>query len=411
MFIIFVYTILLILFSFASYCKYNRFLNIISVFTVIWCVFGSISALGLYGLRPPKLFIHLLAWVFISIVDVFSLLCVHKESCYRDFKIVKYPKRIALLQLISIILLLPTVLSSIQVLISTGSITQVRSEYFSVDSGYSNIFFSLLFGAIPKGMLGALIVYYIYVSFVNKEMKYLLYAFLNTAFTFVMDGGRTTLFSLMTLLLITFCYTDKKNQAANYIRRVIKKYMVYACIGLFAITLLRGSDDVFRSLVVYFSGSLAFLDYIIANPMDYGLNDGYLYGYMILGFITEPFVLILKVLGLSSARIPSYYFNICCQNFVDISTQFASMPVLYNNNTSILFFLYRDSGIIGVILGAVYYGVLISFSYNRWMKGSHFWGLCHLLICQSLFYTIMGYSLSGYSLIFTLISFRFLLKK
>ena len=164
MFIIFVYTILLILFSFASYCKYNRFLNIISVFTVIWCVFGSISALGLYGLRPPKLFIHLLAWVFISIVDVFSLLCVHKESCYRDFKIVKYPKRIALLQLISIILLLPTVLSSIQVLISTGSITQVRSEYFSVDSGYSNIFFSLLFGAIPKGMLGALIVYYIYVS-------------------------------------------------------------------------------------------------------------------------------------------------------------------------------------------------------------------------------------------------------
>ena len=150
---------------------------------------------------------------------------------------------------------------------------------------------------------------------------------------------------------------------------------------------VRGGD-MLNSLITYFSGSFSFLDYILANPRDYGL-DTYHYGMMTLSPITEPLMYILKVIRLTTEKIPSYYLNLYVQDFVDIGS--SNTTVMFNNNTTALLPFILDGGWIGVIFGGWFLAFLSSKTYSYFVNQSIVGGILYLYVVNGLFMTTISY--------------------
>lgn len=406
-----VYFLLFILVCSSSKKKYSSLFNIQTIFTGIWTIFGIIAAFGVYGYRQPVLIVHFYAWCFLIITNVVISKYSFKTNIPEIEVRVKTPL-VILTQVATVGLMAPKLAQSIAIFMVTGSLSDVRREFFfNKGDGYNNYVLDLLFGTIPYGLCFALIVYFAYLTFSRKKSYYLLFALFNSVLMMIANGGRDGMFMILTISLVILSYSHIYQKHNNSYTSSLKKVIIIAGVFLVGISLMRGTTSLSQSIVAYFSGSLSFFDYILAHPRDYDMDGGYLYGYMIFGFITEPIVILLKVLGVTEMKIPSYYFNEYCQKFVDISSASSPVPLELNNNTSVLFFFIRDSGFIGLIVGSLFYGFLVTYSLKKWSKGDHFWGAFHIYVCQTLMMSIMGYSLQGYSLVFTLIILRLLLPK
>ena len=149
---------------------------------------------------------------------------------------------------------------------------------------------------------------------------------------------------------------------------------------------VRGGN-MFSSLVRYFSGSFSFLDYILDHPLDYGLNVRH-YGFITLSPITEPLMYVIKVLGLSSERIPSYYLNLYVQDFVDLG---AREVVMFNNNTTTLLPFLLDGGLVGVIFGGFFLALISMKFYDYFVSRKTIGAIMYLYIVNGLFMTTISY--------------------
>ena len=407
----FIYILIFILVCSSSKKKFSSLFNIQTIFTGIWTIFGIIAAFGVYGYRQPIFLVHFYAWTFLIITN-FVISKYSTKVGVPDIEVKVRTPLVILTQIATVGLMAPKLAQSIVIFLATGSLSDVRREFFfNKGDGYDNYVLDLLFGTIPYGLCFALIVYFAYLTFSRKKSYYLLFALFNSALMMIANGGRDGMFMILTISLVILSYSNIYQKHKNSYTSNLKKVIIIAGVFLVGISLMRGTGNLSQSIVAYFSGSLSFFDYILANPKDYDMDGGYLYGYLIFGFITEPIVILLKVLGLTTIKIPSYYFNEYCQKFVDISAPSSPIPLELNNNTSVLFFFVRDSGFVGLVIGSLFYGFLVTYSLKQWTKGDHFWGAFHIYVCQTLMMSIMGYSLQGYSLIFTLITLRLLLPK
>ena len=123
---------------------------------------------------------------------------------------------------------------------------------------------------------------------------------------------------------------------------------------------------------------------------------------MTFSVITEPVILILKQLGLTLAKTPSWYFNIHCQPFYNIAIN--GNPLYFNNNTSIIYFLYYDFGRLGSLIGAWVMGGLISYVYNKAKETSTFFNVLYIYIAVGLLLTVMYYRFFGVKALFVILS-------
>ena len=165
------------------------------------------------------------------------------------------------------------------------------------------------------------------------------------------------------------------------------------------------------NIIMYLSGSLSFLEYILSNPIEYGLNDGLMYGYMTFAFILEPIILVLKSVFGINAKIPSYYFNNYVQNFVNISDTGIS---LYNNNTTMFFNFIKDFGIYGVYISVIFLVTFIVNMEKKFYRNNNIRNLFYLIYLYTIIFTSsISYKLNGISssLIFILLWIITLKKK
>ena len=392
-----------------SYNKFHRVVNIISVFSGIWCIFGSISSLGLYEVRKPALLIHIYGWIFVVVVDLFfllfstnRLLCINKNI--KDTVI--DTSRARKLQMLSFVLVIPLALKVVTLFVEEGSLAAIRQMYFS-GTIFSSMYQDLLLRTMPMAFLEALIIYFALYSFETWQYKYLLYALLDTLFVTLINGGRYTFLLLLYSIMILWMTGGTKFLEKNIIRKYkkkINKIIIAIVIVMFIITINRG-QKIIENILLYFSGSLSYLDYIIEYPSQFALNEK-LYGYLTFAAVTEPIVLLLKVLGLTTRKVPSYEFNIYCQKYYNIGA--GSKPILINANTSVIYYFLRDFGTIGVIIGAIFIGWLLVKSYNKWQRGSRFWGLIFIYSGNVAFNSIMTYQLIGPTPFFIVIAFYLL---
>ena len=398
---IFIYCVLFVLALFSSRLKLKRWINFVSVFSMLWCFSGAISTMGLFSMRIPGNEVHQYAWTFVICVDIAYLATINSKreisDSLRNFKL----DRIVILQTLTIILVVPLLVKMITVFFTSGSLTAIRNFYFSGEI-FSSIYADLIFRQVPFGFLEGLIICYVYVGFINKKPKYILYAILNTLLATFISGGRypamLLVYSLL-ILLITEKKNNSKNKQEKKYDKKMKRILVFLMLFILFITLNRG-QALIRTIVAYFSGSLSFLDYIISSPAQFGLNEK-LFGYLILGAFIEPVVLILKVLGLSTAKVPQWYFNIYCQQFYNIGT--VGEPIYFNNNTTIIYYILRDFGPIGIVFCGLAAGFVLARISNRGKKGDVFWQLIYIYACNVMFNSVMTYQFFGMTPVFVIL--------
>lgn len=377
--------------------KFKRLLNISTIISFIWIFFGFISTFGLYGLRIPSIKVHVYSMIF-----VFSLvltIVVTKKSIIKSSNVMisfdTYIKRAKMVQLTMCIFISPLVFFSIQSAIQFGSITGARKSYYSI--GYfDSIYMDFVFKSMPMACCSALIIVFCYASFQSGKIKYALLALFDAILLAFISGGRYSLISFIyCLFILKFLSPNKeKNSVSIIIGDKVKKYIAIGIVMLAIVTVVRG-QNIFEQLIKYFAGGFSYLDLILENPSDFGLN-GYTYGYLTFGAITEPIVLVLKVLGISTPNVPEYQINIYCQTFHNIGDE---AIIMYNANTTILYYFISDLGFCGIIIGGILLGKVIAITYNMWNRCSWYGALLFMYFSIVALNSIMIYQFFGKSAI------------
>lgn len=409
---VFIYLVLLLVLIVISIKKFDRVLNFVSIFSAIWLCFGAISALDIMGLRLPDIKIHIYVWLFVIIVDAVILIfattkTVYCNSSLKDIEISN--KRAKCIQVFTLLMLIPLLYKVLFLIISSGSLVAIREMYFSGEI-FPNFFQDLIFRIIPMAIVNALIVYYTFISFEMKKYNYLIIAIADALLATLINGGRYALILLLYVMVllwttgnITFTELGIFSKYKKRIRGVF-----FIIVALITITTIIRGQKIVQSIFVYFAGSLSYLDYIVDNPTMFAL-DKPLHGYLTFGAFFEPIILLLKAIGITSAKVPSYEFNIYCQKYYDIGSE--SSHVLFNANTSIIYYFLRDFGFFGIIIGAVVLGAIVVMAYNKWQRGSRFWGLMFVYLGNVLFNSLMTYQLIGTTPLFICVTFYILVQR
>jgi oligosaccharide repeat unit polymerase len=395
--IVFLYLCQYLLLYFFSFHKFHKKINILMIFNTIWYFFGLVSCFGIISLRIPSIKVHVLIWVFTWTVSLSFMGRISNRTNYNnkvkfknDLRIIV--RRAKFIQVLGFLLILPMVSKVFSSFVASGSLATVRNLYFS-DTNFSSMYLDLVFKNLPIGLLQSIVIVYAYLSFETRRFKYIIFAFFNAAFVTLINGGRYTMMMLIYVILVLWMLYTPGWVALlpkGYKKRV-KGILFALLLVMVSITLSRG-QKIWNSIIVYFSGSLSFLDYIMENPSQFAL-DAHLYGYLTFGAFLEPFVLVLKVLGITSAKVPSYEFNVLGQQYYNIGAD--GISLLFNANTSVLYYFLRDFGFFGIVIGGLFLSFLWSRSYNNWKSGDTFSTLVFLYLCSVMFNTLMTYQLFG----------------
>ena len=412
---VFLYIFLFIVTFVLSYEKFKSVANIVSIFTGLWCFFGIISNFGMYGMRVPAFRVHLYAYLFVCVVD-FVILLLCKTRNFENVNLItedksskneNYQTYATFVQVVALLFLSPMIINSFKALLESGFVG-IRNAYFSPEYE-SRYLFSLLCKAMPTSFMTGLIVYYTYIGFERLSWKFFGYAILNALVLTFVNGGR---YALIQVLLSSIVIAAMKRETASsdkekFFKSAEKRVLVAIVLVMFVVTVFRKQEFI-KNIVVYFSGSFSFLDYILDNSEKFGVSD-HLSGYLTFGCITEPIVLGLKVIGLTTMKTPSYLFNIVGQNFYDIGAE--SEIILFNNNTTVLYYFLRDFGVAGIVIGGVFLAWLLAYSHNKWRAGSEFYALIFVYIASVLLNSIMTYQLFGCGPFFTVVALYFCSKR
>lgn len=378
---ILVYAMILLMSGKVFKKKYGYLCNAIFLTTAIWCVFASIAALNPIGLRSPMPMVHVYSVLFLLSFNIFSYVVrikksgkiLNKIACYDNMN--KVNIRIVIVEVLCLIILAPMLMLGIKAILSGNAGDYRFSVYFGTDAGFFT-------KTVPVAILNSIMIMSLYLFFNNKSKGHLLNSLVIVLVLSVLSSGRGSIFCfLMIYLFMNTVYSSFNIKTS--------KLPIYIGVsGIIFMTISVRGGDMLSSLITYFSGSFSFLDYILANPRDYGL-DTYHYGMMTLSPITEPLMYILKVIRLTTEKIPSYYLNLYVQDFVDIGS--SNTTVMFNNNTTALLPFILDGGWIGVIFGGWFLAFLSSKTYSYFVNQSIVGGILYLYVVNGLFMTTISY--------------------
>jgi oligosaccharide repeat unit polymerase len=400
------YIIIWGLFEILTINKFHKKLNYLMVFNTIWCFFGALSCLGLYGFRTPRLYTHFLIWLFVITVNV-VLLYVAKKGNVSEAKdnLQVIAKRSKYVEIIALLLLVSTFIHTVQNYMTYGQLSLIRMAYFN-EKFHSGYIQGILFESLPLNMISGLIIIFTLLAAETKLYKYLLLAVFNVVLLTFINGGRYTLILLVYSIIIVwlggrFAINRIIEKRGKKYQRKLRTIVGIVVFVLVVITALRG-QSLLRSIYGYFTGSLSFLDYIIENPATFKLNQP-LWGYLTFSAILEPIVLVLKFVGFTAIKVSSYEFNIVCQSYYDVGA--SGSRVMINANTSIIYYFLRDFGIVGVLIGGLFIGLITAKAYNKWKKGSFLGGIVFIYLMVCLFNSLMTYQFFGQDPIYKLFTF------
>lgn len=260
----------------------------------------------------------------------------------------------------------------------TGDYALVKELFYEEGVSYFYMYFAKV---IPLGMFRCLTISSLFFYFRGGGKKFLIMSIVLMLLTTLSSMTRVD----MIVFIVTYFYLSAIYFPYKHIN--LKPFIIG--VGLMAVVsvVFRGNDFT-ESLITYLSGSYSFFQYILDHPESYDLGN-LQYGYMTFASLTEPFMLAMKVLGVTTAKTPEYLFNVNCQEFVNISNYDV---VMYNNNTTALYIFLYDFGALGVILGGLLLGFLSSRLYISFTKNKIWLSILLLYVVVGLFTTTMSYN-------------------
>ena len=383
-FLIPVYSLVCLVIVMMTKYKYRIYILPNTVYTVLWAGVGCLGILNNLDLLEPSLKVHFYILTSIVIFNITYFIFSPQFKSNRkplqntvgsnyiiDYKLVYYFTAIALL-----LLSIHTVEAFNIVLRNGLDMTLIRNtnNYNVENSGV--LFFGFLTRSIPLAITTAVsLISAINLNLNNKKLS-LCAILLISVYTFTF-GGRFQLLNFVTFYLATYLIFKNKFKV-----KIRKRYIGLAIIMLALMTILRGAELslLIEKVIIYFVGSLSFLELIISNPNFFGIGEVPIIGFLTFGFIFEPIVLALKLFFGVNIDVPSYYFNIHAQKFYDIGE---ATVRLYNNNTTMFYNFIYDFGQIGVILGPIIICLLICISESKYNKKNNLRSLLFLVFLYS----------------------------
>ncbi|MCY9140974.1 O-antigen polymerase [Peribacillus frigoritolerans] len=359
-----IYIILLILSFFITYIKFKALIKINTIYTFLWGAVGLLSKLDFLNIVKPSIQVHIYIWISIILFNfIYLVLC--KNIYNKEFSIQKYKVNysyIYILNLIAFVIISPLFVQACIGIVQNG-FGNYRGSIFEIasDSNLTIFINRIVIAAIFDAT--ALIAAAELVQGRKKLIKWSIIGIILYTITF---GGRYSIMNFIVYYLGAFILLKKYKTVRIKIK---KRYFILGILALIMVTVGRGTGDtgIFGMILLYFVGSLSYLQVILNNPYQFGLFE-HTYGGMTFAFIVEPITLALKALFSFNIDTPSYYFNIYMQPFINIGTN--GSVVMYNNNSTFFYNFLRDFGVVGIVIGITFIAATCAILENHHKKGN-----------------------------------------
>lgn len=335
-----IYIGLIIIIFIINNMQKRRWLSINFIYTILWSFTGIFSMFNNLNLLKPRIDIHI--FIVLSVIIFNIVYYVFSNDKNNEIEITKFDKLfnykvIVIINIIGLICIMPNTIKAIGVILERGlDLTYIRSYIYM---GSANFFTK----NIPNAIVSATSIIAAIELVTSKKKRVLFLSIIGVISTTITYGGRYTILNFLVYIIAAYVILGKKIEI-----KIKKKYIIIPIVLLFMVTMLRTKEvsTFFDSIIRYFVGSVSFLEYILQNEVEYGITYSYKLGYMSFAFIIEPIIYVVKVFG-SGIKIPSYYFNIHAQEFVNIGETYCQM---YNNNTTYFYNFLLDFGYFGFIM-------------------------------------------------------------
>ena len=356
--------------------KYKTIANPVFIFTLLWAMIMEISREQIYGLYPGSnetRIIIAVGVIFFVIGYILSL--ISKNFKFNNSKKVNdneysYQMRYYLLYTLAIICIIyyiPNFIKSMILLFQGNSMNTIRTL---TQSNNTNIPINNLisnFIILPSATaLEVLAVADFWAG--KRDKKLFIFTVILIVLRIISDAGRTPLINLVIYMVIGYFITHrkiyKKNSEEkiknNKDKKLIKKYGIVGGIIILITSISRASSTLLRQICFYFGMSpIIFTNWKeavdVQGLVTYGLTSLNGLFFSIVYFIKNIFNLQYPALLKSS-----YDMIALTDSFwVDI----AQGGIKANAYVSAFWFFYTDGRIIGVILGMLLYGWIVSKSF------------------------------------------------
>lgn len=354
--------------------------NPISIFCLLWCLIGMGSNAAFYGYYEPSTTVNII--ILIGCIVSFFTYGLSLQGYNKRFFVEQFKsrcddveiRRVMLVNVLCIIILIPYVIRSFNVLIA-GGFSVLRSQ-----NVIENGFLAILNDSVIRPIFTATTILSIVYSFSNAKRKHkiklLILSIIVNIEQVILSAGRAPLVNLVFYLIIALVlFYGKSIQSILYRGR---KYILFGAImgiAVLKITSQRSmaSDEnifLYNTYVYYFSGP-AYLSQLIKNVTAYGPGGKLLYGAASFGFISNIISDIL--IFLTGKAQGSLYLlgSVISNNQYRIGVH-TSINAMY---TCFYPFLI-DYGWIGIIICPLFMGIVSGILTKRLYKNQSSFNIC-----------------------------------
>lgn len=389
---IFIYITLLICSFFITYIKYHSLLKINFIYTLMWClgaILVTINYCGLYSISNKTHLCIIMGIVIFNLVYLIKdIKFVHGFITEWEISKLSY-QLIILLNLCSIIFMLPITIKAIKIIIGSGWFALRYFAYGASDmaSGSQIMIYSWIINPIFSATFILTSILFFSKSRYTKVM--VIISIIDLIFITLTFGGRYNIVKIV--LFIISAYGLKQNFECRK-SKIPLKYVVLTfliCLLLIYLTSLRSLKGLsaIQNIFVYLFGSLVYFDLITADSFS-PLNTIKLYGNATFGILTSiPMYIIYQFTR--NNFTPEYLIDQISNDFLYISSSFR-----YNAFTTWLYPFWKDFRIIGIVIGISFIVILFIFLKKRTIRKHSMCSYAFLIyVCYTILTSTLTYNM------------------
>lgn len=395
----FLYVLLLICIISLTYFKFRKVVTINIMFSVIWCFAGIANNneyASLYKLSSrTNIYIVLSIIVFNCVYILFGksvdikytlkLLQINLNHHKKNMNV------LIVLNLFCYIFMVPIFLKAINI-IQNQSWARLRAYAFmESDLLATALQIRISIWIVYPIFLFTIILSLIYIIIQKRDFILTAMGIIDIALYSVSFGGRGLIVKSIILFGLTLILLYQQQRIRIKFR---KRYFLGGGIAILILSNAisarsLGGLSVINNLIVYLVGSFSYFD-VITNSSKYtDLNSVYLFGTGALGFLINPFLYVMSLFpgvdNLTSEKITK---------LVTTNFEFISSDYMYNALPTSMYPFWRDFGIVGIILGTMFFAVSVIYVEKKFHAEMNLrWLIIYLIFIYAVFESAMQYDL------------------
>ena len=212
---------------------------------------------------------------------------------------------------------------------------------------------------------------------------------------FLTDGGRTTIFNII-IMLVFLLIRYRHKLSSRYKNRIVITSFIF--FMLFIMVTQQRNVNIFAQLYTYYCGSLSYLSQALGSNY---LFDEVTYGYASLQGILNPIFGLFGIIGIKDPHILQYAneFTMNAQSF----TVYISRSEFMNYYMTCFGYAFKDGGYIALILLLTALGYFYSSIDKKQLKNDIITDSVKIWGYQTLLFTMSIYPLASYNNVMTLV--------